>query len=62
MEYWKNGQKYILPEPTAEELAQMEEERRKWKEEQKNLPPTESDRLEALESALLELAEVMCNG
>ena len=47
---------------TAEEIAECEAIRKQEEEKEKNLPPTESDRLEALESALLELAEVMCNG
>lgn len=59
MKKYVNG-KYV--ELTAEEIAKCEAIRKQEEEKEKNLPPTEIDRIEALESALLELAEVMCNG
>lgn len=59
MKKFING-KYI--DMTAEEIAECEAIRKQEEEKEKNLPPTDSDRIEALESALLELAEVMCNG
>lgn len=50
-----NGQ-YI--EMTTEEIAEYN----KVAEEHKNTPPTEAERLAAIEMAILELAEVLANG
>ena len=50
-----NGKKV---EMTAEEIAELN----KLTEELKNTPPTEAERLEAVEMAILELAEVLANG
>lgn len=57
MKKYRNGQ-YI--ELTTEEL----EEQKKLEEQFKAEPekPTDSERLDALEQAILELAEVMVNG
>ena len=54
-----NG-KYI--EMTTEEIAELEKSKREYEERQKNAPPTEADRLEAVEMAILEIAEVLANG
>lgn len=62
MKYWKNGKEYTAPNPTAEELAQYDKEIKQFEEELKNAPPTEAERLEAVEMAILELAEVLANG
>lgn len=43
---------------TPEEIAEME----KMAELESNQPPTDTERLEALELAMLELAEVYANG
>lgn len=59
MKKYVNG-KYI--EMTAEEIAEIKAEAERMAEEMKNTPPTETDRLEAVEMAILELAEVMANG
>ena len=59
MKKYVNG-KYI--EMTAEEIAELKAEAERVAEEMKNAPPTEADRLEAVEMAILELAEVMANG
>lgn len=48
----------IYRDMTAEELAEYKAKA----EEQKNVPPTEAERLEAIEQAILELAEVLANG
>lgn len=55
MKIYKNG---VYRELTPEEIAEME----KMAELESNQPPTDTERLEALESAMLELAEVMANG
>ena len=59
MKKYVNG-KYI--EMTAEEIAELKAEEERMAEELKNTPPTEADRLEAVELAILELAEVLSNG
>lgn len=59
MKKYVNG-KYI--EMTAEEIAEIKAEAERMAEEMKNAPPTEADRLEAVEMAIIELAEVMANG
>lgn len=59
MKKYVNG-KYI--EMTAEEIAELKAEAERMAEEMKNTPPTEADRLEAVEMAILELAEVLTNG
>ncbi len=59
MKKYVNG-KYI--EMTDEEIAEMTAEAERMAEEMKNAPPTEADRLEAVEMAILELAEVLTNG
>lgn len=50
-----NGKKVEMP---AEEIAEL----KKLEEEAKNTPPTETERLEALEQAFMELVEVVVNG
>ena len=42
--------------------AELETARKEYAEQQKNASPTEADRLEAVEMAILELAEVLANG
>ena len=59
MKKYVNG-KYI--EMTAEEIAEIKAEAERMAEEMKNAPPTEADRLEALETAFMEFVEVMMNG
>ena len=59
MKKYVNG-KYI--EMTAEEIAEFKAEAERMAEEMKNAPPTEADRLEAVEMAILEIAEVLTNG
>ena len=59
MKKYVNGQ-YI--ELTTEEIAEMKAEAERMAEELKNTPPTEAERLEAVEMAILELAEVLANG
>lgn len=59
MKKYING-KYI--EMTAEEIAEFKAEAERMAEEMKNTPPTEADRLEAVEMAILEIAEVLTNG
>ena len=59
MKKYVNG-KYI--EMTAEEIAEFKAEAERMAEEMKNIPPTEADRLEAVEMAILEIAEVLTNG
>ena len=43
MKCWKNGIQYELPDPTPEELAQMEAEQRKAELSEKSRPLTESE-------------------
>lgn len=59
MKKYVNG-RYI--DMTAEEIAEIKAEAERMAEEMKNTPPTESERLEAIEMAILELAEVLTNG
>ena len=59
MKKYVNGQ-YI--EMTEEEIAEFNAEAERMAEELKNAPPTEAERLEAVEMAILELAEVLANG
>lgn len=59
MKKYVNGE-YV--EMTAEEIAEYETAKKEFEEQQKNAPPTETERLEAVETALLELAEVLFNG
>lgn len=59
MKKYVNG-KYI--EMTPSEIAAMQEEQARFEAEQAKLPPTESERLEALEAAFLEFVEVMMGG
>lgn len=59
MKKYVNGQ-YI--ELTEKEITEMKAEAEKVVEEQKNTPPTETERLEALEQAFMELVEVVVNG
>ena len=54
-----NGKKV---EMTTEEIAEYNAEAERIAEELKNAPPTEAERLEAIEMAILELAEVLFNG
>lgn len=72
MKYYKNGKSVIatigtldLPEITAEEYsAEMEKVKTRIEEQLKNFVPlpTETERLEALEQAFMELVEVVVNG
>ena len=62
MKYWKNSKQYTAPDPTPEELTQYELERKQFEEQLKNTPPSEGERLEAIETAILEIAEVLFNG
>ena len=59
MKKWLNGK---VVEMTAEEIAQIEADRKAYEEQLKKAPPTETERLEALEQAFMEFVEVMCNG
>lgn len=59
MKKFLNGQ---IVDMTAEEIAELKAEAERMADEMKNAPPTEADRLEAVEMAILELAEVMANG
>lgn len=59
MKKYINGE-YV--EMTTEEIAEMKAEAERLAEEQKNAQPTETERLEAVETAILELAEVLANG
>lgn len=59
MKKFLNGQ---IVDMTVEEIAEMTAEMERMAEEQKNVPPTEADRLEAVEMAIIELAEVLTNG
>lgn len=54
----KNGVRDFTPE----EIAEMKAEAERLAEELKNSPPTETERLEAVEAAFLELAEALFNG
>ena len=54
----KNGVRDFTPE----EIAELKVEAERIAEELKNTPPTEAERLEAVELAILELAEVLANG
>ena len=47
---------------TPEEIKAMQEEQARYEAEQALLPPTEAERLEALEAAFMELVEVMMGG
>lgn len=59
MKKFLNGQ---IVDMTDEEIAEIKAEAERMAEEMKNSPPTEEDRLEAVEMAILELAEVLTNG
>lgn len=59
MKKYVNGK---IIEMTAEEIAELKAEAERMAEELKNSPPTETERLEAVEMAILELAEVLTNG
>lgn len=54
----KNGVRDFTPNEIAEYKAKAE----KMAEEIKNSPPTETERLEALEQAFMEFVEVVVNG
>ena len=54
-----NG-KYI--ELTPEEITAMQEAQARFEAEQAKQPPTEAERLEALEAAFMEFVEVMMGG
>lgn len=54
----KNGVRDFTPK----EIAEMKAEAERMAEELKNTPPTEAERLEALENAFLEFVGVMFNG
>lgn len=72
--YYKDGNNLVatigkldLPEITEEEYnAEMEKAKVRIAEQLaeaiKNAPPTEAERLEVVEMAILELAEVLANG
>ena len=59
MKYYKNGK---IVEMSEAEIAEFKAEAERMAEEMKNTPPTEAERLESIEMAILELAEVMANG
>lgn len=61
MKYMKcvNG-KYV--EMTTEEIAEMEKAKAEHEKHEAMRQPTESERLEALEMAMLEMLEVYANG
>ena len=59
MKKYINGQYIDL---TETEIAELETARKQYAEELKKTQPTETERLEAIETALLELAEVLANG
>ena len=59
MKKFLNGQ---IVDMTAEEISHITAEAERMAEEMKNTPPTEAERLESIEMAILELAEVMANG
>lgn len=56
-----NG-KIVIRTLNEEEIAKRKEREDRFEEQQKNVPPTEAERLEAVEAAILELAEVLANG
>lgn len=45
----------VISEMTQEEIQQLEEEQKKYEEEMKNQPPSQEDRIKALESAMLSM-------
>lgn len=51
-----------LPDMTEEEIDEIEKQLEAVEIENTTLPPTDAERLAALEMAILELAEVICNG
>ena len=59
MKIYDNG---VIREMTPSEITAMQEAQAQFEAEQENLPPTESERLEALESAFMEFVEVMMGG
>lgn len=59
MKKWLNG-KFV--DMTDEEITAKKAEDERLAKEQKNTPPTETERLEALEQAFMELVEVVING
>lgn len=59
MKKYVNGE---IVEMTPEEIAEFEKANKEYAEQLKNTPPTETERLEALEQAFMELVEVVING
>ena len=59
MKKYVNG-KYV--EMTAAELDTIREQTKQYEEQLAAQPPTAEERIEALEAALIELVEVVCNG
>lgn len=59
MKKYVNGE---FIEMTEAEIAEYKAEAERLTEEAKNAPPTETERLEALEQAFMELVEVVVNG
>ena len=59
MKKYLNGK---IVEMSETEITELKAEAERMAEEMKNAPPTETDRLEAVEMAILELAEVLTNG
>lgn len=59
MKKYVNGK---IVDMTTEEIVEFETAKKEFEERQKNTPPTETERLEAVETAILELAEVLFNG
>lgn len=59
---YTNGKYVEAPIPTNEEITAMQEAQARFEAEQAKLPPTESERLEALEAAFMEFVEVMMGG
>ena len=52
----------VLVDMTPEEIKAMQEAQAQFEAEQAKQPPSESERLEALESAFMEFVEVMMGG
>ena len=59
MKKYLNGK---IVDMTPEEITAMQEAQSQFEAEQAKQPPSESERLEALESAFMEFVEVMMGG
>ena len=51
-----------LPDPTEEEILEMQKAQEEFEKAETMRPPTTEERLEAMEMAFMEFVEVMCNG